>query len=379
MIDRLAHEDIRAREREMAEQIARLERLEMIGRLAGGVAHDFNNLLTVILGYGEVVNEGLADGDPAKRALGEILRAARRGADLTRQLLTLGRAERGTPGPVDVAAAARGLDKLLRRLIPEDVEITLEAASPAWVIADIAEIEQVLVNLAANARDAMPGGGALRISVTADPDHVALRVQDTGSGMSEKTLQRVFDPFFTTKPDGRGTGLGLATVQSVVARLGGTISLESELGRGTRVDIALPRCDAPGAPESADDTGRKWQGRGAVLIIEDDRTVRRLLEVTLQRAGYTVLLANGAREAEALVASPARIDLVMTDVVMPETSGVDLCRRIRERRGELPAVFMSAHTAHDALRDVRESGAPFLAKPFTPEEARRAVAEAMGA
>jgi two-component system cell cycle sensor histidine kinase/response regulator CckA len=369
---------------QLEEQFRQAQRLESIGRLAGGVAHDFNNLLTVILSCSEAMKHDRADGreiDPED--ISEIHDAGERARDLTRQLLAFARKQVIAPVPLDLNAVVRGSEKLLLRIMGEDVRLVVRLAPGLWpTMCDTNQVEQVLLNLAANARDAMPGGGALEIETRnvgpgdgdgrALPGHLAgdwvqVVVKDTGSGMTPEVIDHLFEPFFTTKEHGRGTGLGLATVHGIVAQSGGHIQVESEVARGTTFRLFFPRTGEPHSPRQPEPAPGTPRGHETVLVVEDDSRVRAVTVRALAEQGYTVLPAGGGDEALALARNCARaIDLVVTDVVMPGMSGREVVDRLREGTPGLRALFVSGYT-QDAIarRGVLDSGVEFLPKPFT--------------
>ena len=396
-------EDVTARKRAdeelrtMREQLVLAQRLEAVGRLAGGVAHDFNNLLGVIGGYGEMVLRDLPPGSPGAARLEQVLRAAKRAAGLTRQLLAFSRRQVLKPQVLDLNAVVSDVVPMLRRLIGEDVE--LRARLPPGLGAvevDPGQIEQVIVNLAVNARDAMPEGGLLTIE-TADATldasyarthhpvvpgrYVLLAVTDTGVGMDAATRERIFEPFYTTKPEGKGTGLGLATVYGIVKQSGGYIWVYSEPGHGTTLRIYLPRVDAapgPPPPEAAR-SRQEPAGTGTVLVVEDQDDLRELVKEVLEEAGYRVLVARDGPEALDIGARhPGPIRLLLTDVVMPRMSGRELASRLRAARPETRVLYMSGYSNEAvAYRGVIEEGALLLQKPFGPDELARRVREAL--
>jgi two-component system, cell cycle sensor histidine kinase and response regulator CckA len=369
--------------RVLEEQLRQSQKMEAVGRLAGGIAHDFNNLLTAILGYAELLTRDVPPAGRARRRVEEIQRAAERAADLTRQLLAFSRRQVLVPAVLDVGALVRGVEDMLRRLISEEVALRILVdpdVSP--VRADRARLEQVIVNLAVNARDAMPQGGELTIEVqdaelgptaqapedspvVAGP-YVMLAVSDTGEGMDAATRERIFEPFFTTKEENRGTGLGLATVYGTIKQSGGYVWVYSEPGHGTTFKVYLPRAEgrpqaaAPAAPGPAG-------GRETVLLVEDEPAVREVAHEVLLSLGYTVLVAGSAAEAEVLLARrDAPADLVVTDVVMPGLSGRELYERLARRWPGLRVIYVSGYTDDVILRrGVVEKGTPFLQKPFT--------------
>ncbi|HTO71928.1 MAG TPA: PAS domain S-box protein [Myxococcota bacterium] len=359
----------------LQEQLRQAQKMEAIGRLAGGVAHDFNNLLTVIGGYAGVLESSAAGGPAAREAAREIEAAAERAAGLTRQLLSLSRRQLALPSAVDVNAVIRGLEPMLRRTLPQSIEIelSLDADLPS-IQADPSQLDQVLLNLALNARDAMPSRGRLRIETRGDTGRrtIHLVVSDTGIGMSEATRLRAFEPFFTTKPPGEGSGLGLSTTYGIVRQIGGSIELESAPGCGTRVVIDLPAAQvgARGAPARSSLSTRVQRRDAAILLVEDDPAVRRLLTLVLENSGYRVFSAANGAEALELARNPGlALDLVLSDYVLPGISGVELCASLRRTRPGVHVVLMTGHAelpadGQAALPD----GAGLLGKPFTREK-----------
>ncbi|MCL4213669.1 MAG: response regulator [Gemmatimonadales bacterium] len=380
-----------AHERRALEQaLARAQRLESIGQLAGGVAHDFNNILTAILGNLEVARLELAPGDPADALLVEAEAAARRAADLTRQLLTFARHQPVEARVFDPNALAREADRMLRRLVGAHVELRSELSPDLRTIRmGTGQFEQVLVNLVVNARDAMPDGGVITVrtrnvdvtaragATSAGPGpgrYIELSVQDTGVGMDPETLERVFEPFFTTKGPGEGTGLGLAVCYGIVEQIGGSISAVSARGKGTTFRVLLPAADEVSEPPASPWPRRSQGGHETILVVEDERPIRDLITRALMAHGYTVLTAADGEEALRVVAThPTRIDLLVSDVVMPGMGGPALARALRERFPWLQVLLMSGYTA-DALRDGEvPQGAVFVAKPFSPDDLARRV------
>jgi len=379
----------------LEEQLRQAQRLEAVGRLAGGVAHDFNNILTAIDGYNDMLLDSL-DPDDARRfdAL-EVKRAAERAADLTRQLLAFSRRQVLQPRVIDLNELVPDLESLLRRTIGEDVSLeTLYAESHALVKADRGQLEQVLMNLAVNARDAMPDGGRLTIqtgSVTlAGPlaetlelpagAYVELTVRDTGVGMDDQTRAQVFEPFFTTKASGEGTGLGLATAYGIVRQSGGQIRVESEPGRGTAFHVLLPVAPAGEAPApSRGERERPKSGSETMLLVEDEDMVRRLARLSLERRGYRVLEAAGADEALRLAAEfDEPIHLLLTDIVMPGMNGRALAERLAGDRPETRVLFMSGYPDDAIVRHgISEADVAFLEKPFSPDDLAEKVREVL--
>jgi PAS domain S-box-containing protein len=355
----------------LAERLRQAQKLEAIGRLAGGVAHDFNNLLTVIMGCTSALKESLAAGDaPALDDVEQIDEASQRARDLTRQLLAFARRQPVAPVALDLNQVVRGSAKLLRQLVTEVVrlEVTL-APDLGPVRADVSQLEQVLLNLAVNARDAMPEGGTLAIATdNVGGDQVRLRVRDTGVGMTPDVRGRLFEPFFTTKGVGMGTGLGLATVHGIVSQAGGHIEVESAPGAGTTMQLFFPR--APGLAATPQPPPRPTSRGGTerVLLVEDEPEVRAAAARALQSAGYRVLQAASGREAlRVLGHEPRPVDLLVTDVVMPGMSGPVLAEQVRASGGAARVLFMSGYAEGlGGAERVLEPGVELLPKPFTP-------------
>jgi two-component system cell cycle sensor histidine kinase/response regulator CckA len=385
-------------QRKLQEQFRQAQKMEAVGRLAGGIAHDFNNLLTVITSYSEILLEDLAPQDPRRGDLEEIRKAAASAAGLTRQLLAFSRQQVLEPRVLDVNAVLASTEKLLQRLLGEDIElVTALVPQPGAVKADPGQLEQVIVNLAVNARDAMPDGGKLTIeTANADMDeayarvhlpskpgqYVMLAVSDTGVGMDEQTQRRIFEPFFTTKEVGKGTGLGLATVYGIVKQSGGFIWVYSEPGRGTTFKIYLPRVDEPmeavtlpAAPKES------LQGTETVLLVEDAAEVRAVTHLVLDRLGYTVLEApNGKAALHLATKHHGPIHLLLTDVVMPELGGRHLAEQLTALRPELRVLYASGYTDDAVVRHgVLKPGIAYLQKPFTPQVLARKVREVLDA
>jgi len=382
-------------QRQLEGQVLQSQKLERLGRLAGGVAHDFNNLLIGILGYAQFLEEGIRAGNPSLEDLGEIRKAGERARDLTAQLLAVARRQVSERRVIDVNDVLRDSEKLLRRVIGEDVGLTvLLEPRPCAVKADPGSLQQVLLNLAVNARDAMPGGGKLTIetaSVELDEHYasshrgvtpgryVLLAVTDTGQGMSAEVQEHLFEPFFTTKAPGLGTGLGLATVHGIVKQSGGHLWVYSEVGRGTTFKIYLPPTDEVPARPAPDSHSRVERGTETVLLAEDEPSVRELIVRTLRGSGYRVLVASGGREAEEIAAQTSQeIHLLLTDVVMPDLSGKVLADQLLARRPGLRVLYMSGYPQNPiAHHGVLDPGVRFLAKPFVPASLLEAVRRAL--
>ncbi len=371
--------------RRLEDQLQQAQRMEAVGRLAGGIAHDFNNLLTAITGYSELALRKLSQNDPLRVNMEEIGKAAQRAANLTRQLLAFSRKQAMLPKVLDLNSVIREMNKMLPRLIREDIKLELKLADDlARIKADPGQLEQVIVNLVVNAKDAMPQGGQLTIetsnarmdealvrkynSVQPGP-HVLLRVSDTGYGMDEETQQHIFEPFFTTKEMGKGTGLGLSVVFGIVKQSGGSIWVKSEVGRGTTFSVYLPSVEAQVDVLEAPSTPKQLvRGTETVLLVEDDDLVRRIARTTLDMCGYKVLEAENGGEA-LLISQELKgnIDLMLTDVVMPRMNGRRLGQEISRLRPEIKVLYMSGHTYEEtAPHGILEEGVPFIHKPFTP-------------
>jgi hypothetical protein len=380
----------------MEAQLRQSQKMEAVGRLAGGIAHDFNNLLTAIFSFGTFALEATKPEDPAHEDLQEVLKAAQRAASLTSQLLAFSRRRTVQPRVINPAEVVRDVDKMLRRLLGADVDFLTKLAEDSWnVRMDPSAFEQVLVNLAINARDAMPDGGRLTIE-TANVEldqgygrahgayvpagaYVRVAVSDTGIGMDAATQANIFEPFFTTKGAGEGTGLGLSTCYGIVKQAGGNIWVYSELGHGTTFKIYLPR--EADLTEARRPTLSRSPERGSefVLLVEDDEQVRTLAVRTLRRLGYTVLEAVNGRDALDKCQQVGRpLDLVITDVIMPVMSGKELVERLTEVQPGLKTLFMSGYTP-DAIvhRGVLARGTLMLQKPFTPQQLAEKIREAL--
>jgi signal transduction histidine kinase/ActR/RegA family two-component response regulator len=371
--------------KQLEEQLRQSQKMEAIGQLAGGVAHDFNNLLTAINGYSSLALQRVEDGHPVKPYLEEVKKAGDRAANLTRQLLAFGRKQILQPVPLNLNAVVSDMNKMLRRLIGEDIELTAKLDPDLGrVMADPGQIEQVLVNLIVNARDAMPQGGNLIIETTnveidsgyvsgqvgvQTGSYVKLAVSDTGVGMDEETRNRIFEPFFTTKEKGKGTGLGLSTVYGIVKQSGGNIWVYSGAGKGTTFKVYLPRAKSIARvnKEKVEEATPRG-GSETVLLVEDEEVVRGLARRILEQAGYSVVEASKADEAIRFCEEHGNeVDLLLTDVVMPEMSGKELADRLKTQRPDLKMLFMSGYTDEAIVHHgVLDSSVEFIQKPFTP-------------
>jgi signal transduction histidine kinase/ActR/RegA family two-component response regulator len=378
-------------------QLRQAQKMEAVGRLAGGVAHDFNNLLTVIRGYSELIMHRLASGDPSLPDMKEVKLAADRAAGLTGQLLAFSRRQFVAPKIVDLNAIVLNMDGMLRRLIGEDlIELYTDLDPQVWPMkADAGQIEQVIMNLAVNARDAMPTGGRLTIetrnvtvgtegrqgTMTLEPGaYIMLAVRDSGHGMSEEVQAHLFEPFFTTKETGKGTGLGLSTVYGIVKQSGGAIGFDSQLGQGTTAKIFFPKADPVEKPVADKRiTADQARGRETILIVEDDPAVRGLVDEALRLKGYDVLIARHG--IEALLAGAKHlgpIHLLLTDVVMPQMSGPEVAEQMAIARPAMKVMYMSGYPDHSAFsKGGMKEGTAFLQKPFTMDALTQKVREVL--
>jgi PAS domain S-box-containing protein len=391
---RLAEEALRKSE----EQLQQSQKLESIGRLAGGIAHDFNNLLTAINGYSELTLRELNLDDPLRRNIEEIKKAGDRAASLTRQLLAFSRKQVLKPKVLDLNAIILDIEKMLRRLIGEDIDLrTVIQSRLGKIKADPGQIEQVIMNLAVNARDAMPKGGTLTVEasnvyldsayarghISVKPgEYVMLAVSDNGIGIDEETLQHIFEPFFTTKETGKGTGLGLAMIYGIVKQSGGYIWVYSELGRGTTFKVYLPRVEESGTLiEQPDNAADLRQGTETVLLVEDEDTVRNLSRQVLESCGYMVIEAENGIEALAVCESREnKIDLLVTDVVMPRMGGRELSEKLARKYPYIKVLFTSGYTDDAIVRHgIIDAGTNFIQKPFTLDAFARKVRELLDA
>jgi two-component system cell cycle sensor histidine kinase/response regulator CckA len=365
-------------QRRLEHQVQQRQKMEAIGQLAGGIAHDFNNLLTVIGGNAMLLNMGELS-DDAREHVDQITAAAERASALTRQLLTFSRAREPKLDLVDINAVIGSVEGMLRRLIGENVRIETELADDlAPVRADPVQLEQVLINLALNARDAMPGGGRLRIGTAASEEGVALEVADDGVGMDDETRERIFEPFFTTKPAGEGTGLGLANVYGIVVQAGGEIHVVSAPGEGTTFTIDLPAADTPKPRRRPGEAVPPGSKTGRILFVDDEAAVRRIAGTTLKRAGHDLVLAASGDQALDLLHAGERIDLLVTDLSMPGMTGVELANRVRAIAPEIGVLFVSGFADRHFGPGERD-GADVLEKPFTPSALAARVQRALSA
>ncbi|MEO8371325.1 MAG: ATP-binding protein [Candidatus Solibacter sp.] len=370
--------------RQLEDQLLQAQKMETVGMLAGGVAHDFNNLLTIISGYSQLILNTLQPADPNYYSAEQILKAGERAAALTQQLLAFSRRQILQPRVLDLNKLVSSLSTMLRRLIGEDIDLQLMLRPDLGMVnADAGQIEQVLMNLVVNARDAMPNGGKLTIetaNIYLDENytsrHLAVKsgpytqiaVSDNGGGMDEVTQARLFEPFFTTKASGRGTGLGLSTVFGIVKQSGGNLDVYSVPGRGTSVKIYLPRIDQPALVDAESPNHPVKRGSETVLLVEDDDMVRHLVRETLVRAGYKVLDTSDPLEARRISDKHrGNFHLLITDVVMPKVSGRELAEELKRRRPTMKVLFMSGYTDNAIINTgILHKEVAFLQKPFTP-------------
>jgi two-component system cell cycle sensor histidine kinase/response regulator CckA len=382
-------------QRQLEEQLQQAQKMESLGRLAGGVAHDFNNLLTVINGVADLLLADLPDDDPARRDLEQIRQAGDRAATLTSRLLAISRRQILKPELLDLSAVVDGMAGMIERLAGEDVQLELALAPDLGSVkADPGQMEQVLLNLVVNACDAMPDGGRLRIETraavldavhaaehpgTRPGRHAVIAVRDTGIGMDDVTRTRIFEPFFTTKAPGKGTGLGLSMVYGIVKQSGGSVAVVSEPGRGSTFEIYLPMAVERPQPRVPLATAAAARGRECILVVEDEPALRELTARVLRSAGYTVLpAASGADALAVLERHAGDVHLVFTDVVMPGMSGRELATRLAAMRPDLRVLYTSGYTADAILRHgVLDDPSRFLSKPYTPAELRRRIREAL--
>jgi two-component system cell cycle sensor histidine kinase/response regulator CckA len=377
-------------------QYLQSQRLEAVGRLAGGIAHDFNNILSVILSCGDFMLEDLPPHEPARRDAEEICKAGRRAADLTKQLLMFSRQQVLAPKVLDLTAVASNMEGMLRRLVGEDVDLRFQSRGAiSQVRADPGTVEQVILNLVVNARDAMPTGGTLTIETheamvdapfarahlqgTAPGRYMVLAVRDTGAGMDAATQARIFEPFYTTKPVGTGTGLGLATVFGIVAQSRGAIHVDSTVGAGSVFSVYLPAIVAEVDDGPAEASAPVPRGDETILLVEDEEQVRTVARIILLRQGYRVIEKRTPADAFLHCRhNPERIDLLLTDVVMPLMSGPELARRLQQMRPELKVLYMSGYTDDNVVRHGVQLGeTAFLQKPFTSASLARKVRDAL--
>lgn len=385
-----AFDKMRQNLQESQHRMVNAARLEAVGQLAGGVAHDFNNLITIINGYTDLLMAKIKPDDPLVPYAQQIHRAGDRAASVTRQLLAFSRKQVVQPQLIDLASLVTNLTRMLKVMIGEDIEVSIHARpNLRKIFADPGQIEQVLLNLAVNARDAMPTGGKLIIESdnrdldaasvspypgTAPGRYVAVSVTDTGCGMSPETRKQIFQPFFTTKETGKGTGLGLAIVSGIAKQINGIVEVDSELGKGSTFRLFLPEADGAVAGASQAKGAAAPRGSATILVVEDEEPLRDLVRESLRLRGYTVLEAANGREAIAVLEKNlAAIQLVITDVVMPQMGGPELSEHVRRRRPEIKVLLMTGYS--DRIEEIQRSGVTLLPKPFVPEQLAKTVHE----
>ncbi|MDQ1256020.1 MAG: hypothetical protein QG656_615, partial [Candidatus Hydrogenedentes bacterium] len=383
------------REAALEDQLRQSQKMEAVGRLAGGVAHDFNNMLQVINGHAETALEDIDKEHPLYETLGEIMKAGQRSANLTRQLLAFARKQTIAPKILDINEVIADMLKMLGRLIGEDIQLLFRCTGELGMVKmDPAQIDQILANLAVNARDAIKGVGTVTIETAnveidegycighaegAPGKYVMLTFSDTGCGMDKETQEKVFEPFFTTKPQGEGTGLGLATVYGIVKQNEGFVNLYSEPGQGTTFRIYFPRCEGVDAPREARKAALSKTGTETVLLVEDEETLLKLATMLLKRLGYTVLPANEPAKAIAIASEYGeKIHLLMTDMVMPGMNGRDLRDKLAPVRPSMKCLFMSGYTPDFIVhRGVLEAETHFIQKPFSLDDLATKVREVL--
>lgn len=393
-VELVERERAEAERHKLEERLVAAQRMESIGRLAGGVAHDFNNMLAVIYGNLDFLREQLPEDSPMIEDVDGIQEAANRARDITHQLLAFSRKQAIEVKPLDLNRVVEGVEKMLSRLLGEGIKIRVRpCGADAWVNADASQLEQVLMNLCINARDAMPHGGQLEILTEVHfinegeaesmpglipGDYVLLAVSDNGTGMDPVTLRQVFDPFFTTKPVGKGTGLGLATVHGIIKQHGGEVTVYSEVGRGTTFRIYLPRVGSTGLEREAE-TARPCRGQGqTVLVMEDEEVLRRIVGQMLQRLGYNPIVASGLGEAMELAAKAGKVNLFLTDVIMPDTNGRQAYETMLAVYPDLKVLYMSGYTSDlISVQGILEDGVYFIAKPFTERDLGAKIQEVL--
>ncbi|MGD9946921.1 MAG: PAS domain S-box protein [Desulfobulbus sp.] len=392
MVDTTQEKEAEHRRHTLENQLRQAQKIEAVGRLAGGVAHDFNNQLSVILGYADLIQQSHVTEEKRHAYINQIIRAASQSRDITRQLLAFSRQEEITPQVLDLNLLVKGIKKGLGRLIREDIRVEVRTTPDLWpVFMDSTQLDQILMNLIVNARDAIVGHGLVSIetaNVTLDAgftdqypdfapgDYVQLSIRDTGKGMTRETMLHIFEPFFTTKETGKGTGLGLATVYGIVTQNKGQIVVQSRLGKGTTFRVFLPRSHAlPSTALERPTAGVLPQYSGTILLVEDEETVRQMAQDILKASGYTVLVASSPTEALKICNNPQQhIDLLLSDVIMPEMNGRELYQRIRSLRPELKTVFMSGY-AGDILQEESDCQVPLIKKPFTLQSLLKTIEE----
>jgi signal transduction histidine kinase/ActR/RegA family two-component response regulator len=399
---RVSNRDITDRKR-LEDQLMHSQRLESIGTLAGGIAHDFNNILTAITGYGHILKMKAKEGDPSKAYIEQILASAERAANLTQSLLAFSRKQISAPEPVKLKGIIENVKRVLQRLIGENIELRTEVqGEELTAMADSAQIEQVLVNLCTNARDAMPEGGVLAVkmkrvsgdkmhktigteaeglSIKHDKGYAEITIIDTGTGMDEKTRERIFEPFFTTKEVGKGTGLGLSMVYGIIKQHHGHISVDSEEGKGTTFRIYLPLTETAVSKDikTAEAATAITGGPETILLAEDEDAVRKLTRIVLEEFGYTVIEASDGQEAVSkFMENKDRIGLFLTDIVMPVMNGREAYERIKKIKPKLKVLFASGYPSDFTHKsEILAEGLDFIGKPVSPDNLLKKVREVL--
>jgi signal transduction histidine kinase len=384
-------------QRKLEQQLRHAQKMEAVGQLTGGIAHDFNNILSAIMSYGYLLQLKIDENSESRAHVDHLLLSAERAANLTQSLLAFSRKQIMNPKPVDVHHIIKNVEKLLSKLIGEDIALrTALAAEPLMVVADSGQVEQVLMNFATNARDAMPRGGSLTIEtrrVELGDDffrahgyggsgmYARIAVTDTGTGMDQPTAKRVFEPFFTTKEIGKGTGLGLSIVYGIVKQHNGFINVYSEPGKGTTFRVYLPLSSVGADELGADDSGAVQGGTETILVAEDDDDVRRLARIVLREYGYTLIEARDGDEAiRQFDEHRDTVDLLLLDVIMPKRNGREVLEEIQKTKPGIKALFTSGYTADTVhKRGLLEEGQPFISKPISPKKLLRKIRETLNA
>ncbi|HYC95693.1 MAG TPA: ATP-binding protein, partial [Sphingomicrobium sp.] len=385
--------DLRA-SKERDEQLRQLQRMDAIGRLTGGIAHDFNNLLAIIHGNSELLRARLGEDTDSAEMADDVISASERGGELVRRLLAFARMQHLESEPVDLNARLPNILGLLQRSLSENIEVRVKSAKKLWpAIVDPTQVDDAIVNLAINARDAMPDGGTLVIETrnmhldeeyaahhaeVAPGDYVMLAVTDTGIGMSPETVSRAFEPFFTTKAEGKGTGLGLSQVFGWIKQSGGHINIYSELGHGTTIKLYLPRAESPAVEKELEQESLPPGGDETVLVVEDNPNVRKMVIRQLRDLGYKIVEANNGPSAIKLIEQGTTFDLLLTDIVMPGgMTGFQLADHLRQGRSDIKILYTSGYTELAALPDCLPNRAQLLSKPYRKQDLARAVRQAL--
>lgn len=377
----LSAEDVTA-EKRLEEEFYQAQKMEALGRLAGGVAHDFNNILSVILGYSSFLFENLSDDSPYKEDILEIIKATERGTAITRHLLGFSRKQTSEKKMIKIKEFIYSLEKFIKRIIGENITLSIsDNIKNEDIYINDGELEQIILNLSVNAKDAMPKGGEIKISLENCElnlkEHILISFSDNGVGMSDEVKKRIFEPFFTTKEKGKGTGLGLATVYSIINKNKGKIEVESELGKGTKFKIYLPCLTEKEKLEginSADITDEYLKGNGEkILIIDDENDLNTINKRILEKNSYLPITANSVKEAVNIIQTPKNIQLIVTDIILPDGNGIEIYQTIKNRNLEIPIIFVTGYTEDDIPAEIKICGAPIIKKPFALKEFLKTV------